>query len=180
VIIVSSAEQKKAARAKAKAEREAAKKAASGEKAGKKAIEFAKATLIRGMENAVLNEVRNMPDTWPKMSELTQKAFIHRLDQRMQEIVSKAIVILAADARPALKGTLLNISVKDGYKAAVQVSRTDPSRHLLADAIGSTVLVVIADAAPYSEGPLPKADPDQPKLPGVEGDGAGSNEKAGG
>lgn len=70
---------------------------------------------------ALVQEVKLLPDVWPKLSQRKQDDIIERLRKRV-------------------------ITVKDGIKAVLTMSKNDPNRHGLMDAQGKSVLIAIADA----------------------------------
>lgn len=83
-------------------------------------IQMASETLGRDLLQGCLQEVRNLPEVWPKLSEHRQADVIERLTARISSSVKMAVRILAADNRPTIDGILESVAVKDGIKPGVQ------------------------------------------------------------
>lgn len=131
------------------------------------AVELARETLVGDLVSLVIEELKAAPDVWQKLSEHKQGAVIGRVHQRVLEAVRQAVELIATNGRAAIPATLEQVTVKDGIKGVVTVSRTDPSRHDLADAVGRAVMIVVADPAEFAGGAGDvKPDPDQPPLNG--------------
>lgn len=128
-------------------------------------LQMASETLGRDLLQACLQEMRDMPEVWAKMSEKRQTAVIERLASRVSTTVKAAVRILAADNRPTIDGILESVAVKDGIKATFKVSQHNPERHHLIDSVNKVCLLVVASAADHLDGmDEVKADPDQNPL----------------
>lgn len=128
-------------------------------------LQMASETLGRELLQACLQEMRDMPEVWAKMSEKRQTAVIERLASRVSTTVKAAVRILAADNRPTIDGILESVAVKDGIKATFKVSQHNPERHHLIDSVNKVCLLVVASAADHLDGmDEVKADPDQNPL----------------
>jgi len=135
-------------------------------------IQMARETLGRDLLQGCLQEVRNLPEVWPKLSEHRQADVIERLTARISSSVKMAVRILAADNRPTIDGILESVAVKDGIKATFKVSQTNPGRHDLIDSVNKVCLLVVASAADHLGGMEEvKPDPDQSPLDLNGGDG---------
>lgn len=147
-------------------------------------LQMASETLGRDLLQVCLQEMRDMPEVWTKMSEKRQSAVIERLASRVSTSVKAAVRILAAENRPTIDGILESVAVKDGIKATFKVSQHNPERHHLIDSVNKVCLLVVASAADHLDGmDEVKADPDQNPLdlnggdldmqePGAWGNGA--------
>lgn len=132
----------------------------------KSPVQIASETMGRDLVQVLLQEIRTIPDVWPKLSEQRQSAVIDRLIDRVSVSVKSAVRILAADNRPTIDGMLEQVTVKDGIKAQFKVSQHNPNRHELFDSVNKVCLLVVASAADHLEGMDEiAADPDQPELP---------------
>lgn len=129
------------------------------------AREIARETMLGDLMQSIIDEMKAMPDVWPKLSESKQDQVIYRVECMSRRVVGKAVEIIAADARPSIAAVVESVTVKDGIKAVLTVSRTSSQRHELVDAQGSAVMIVIADAEPYTGGEKPKSERDQGTLP---------------
>lgn len=128
-------------------------------------LQMASETLGRDLLQVCLQEMRDMPEVWAKMSEKRQSAVIERLASRVSTSVKAAVRILAADNRPTIDGILESVAVKDGIKATFKVSQHNPERHHLIDSVNKVCLLVVASAADHLDGmDEVKADPDQNPL----------------
>lgn len=126
------------------------------------AVELARETMLGDLMSLVIEELKAAPDVWQKLSEHKQDAVIGRVHQRVGEAVRQAVELIAANGRVAIPATLEQVTVKDGIKGVVTVSKTDPSRHELSDAVGRAVMLVVADPSEFSGGASEvKPDPDQ-------------------
>ena len=128
-------------------------------------LQMASETLGRDLLQGCLQEMRDMPEVWAKMSEKRQSAVIERLASRVSTSVKAAVRILAADNRPTIDGMLESVAVKDGIKATFKVSQHNPERHHLIDSVNKVCLLVVASAADHLGGmDEVTADPDQNPL----------------
>lgn len=126
------------------------------------AIDIAAETLSGDVTTFLLDELKHFTKPYVAMDEETQSDAIHRCRDQAEKIVKKAVQIIAAQGRKAMAGKLQQITVKDGIKAVVTLSREDEQRHDLMDAQGQAVMIVIADAEPYTGEREPiVADPTQ-------------------
>lgn len=127
--------------------------------------EIARESMLGDLMHAILDEVKALPDVWQKLPQSKQDEVLWRIENRSKTIIGNVVSIIASDARPAIHASVESVTVKDGIKAVLTVSRSSPSRHDLVDAQGSAVMIVISDAEPYAGGKKPKSDADQGALP---------------
>lgn len=111
-----------------------------------------------------LRAVKEMPKPWKQLTESQQDAVLAQFDYGAKQCLRQAVEIIAADERPNIKVELEQVTFKDGIKATVKMGKTGESRHQLADAVGSTVILVIADPGPFIKGEKPKPEPQQADL----------------
>lgn len=132
-------------------------------------VSLAAETLGRDLLQALLQEVRVLPDVWPKLTEKKQADVIDRLRSTVERTVKYAVKLISAGERPAIGGILESVAIKEGIKATFKVSQFDPLRHDLIDRAGK--VLVVADAEEYLQGMDTVApDPDQSALALDEGD----------
>lgn len=142
-------------------------------------IQMASETLGRDLLQGCLQEMRDMPEVWQKLSEKRQAAVIERLTCRISGAVKTAVRILAAEKRPTIDGMLESVAVKDGIKATFKVSQHNPGRHDLIDSVNKVCLLVVASAADHLGGmDEVQPDPDQNPLDLNGGDGDFEDEVA--
>lgn len=131
------------------------------------AVEMAAETMSGDLLAALVDEIRNAPDVWQKMSEFDQEDVILRLTSRVQDNVRQAVEIIASSNRPTIVATVESVTVKEGIKAVLTLQKHDAHRHELVDAAGQSVLLIVAGASEFYGGvDQVKADPDQPTLNG--------------
>jgi hypothetical protein len=123
-------------------------------------------TMTGDLLAALIDEFKHAPDVWQKMSEATQSDVIFRVRNRVRHAVKDAVHIIASANRPTIVGTVESVTIKDGIKAVISLSKTDPQRHALADAAGSAILMVVASDTYDGGTEEVKPEPDQPPLNG--------------
>lgn len=146
---------------------ETAAKKKSESDAGAAVIDLAAKTLSGDIRDFLLDRVKVLGKPWAAMSEDEQSDQIHAARDAAERLVQKACEIIASGGKKAMIGTLESITVKDGIKAVVKLSRTDEQRHNLLDTAGHTVSIAFADAEPFTSerGPA-EPTPDQSDLLG--------------
>jgi hypothetical protein len=125
----------------------------------------AAATLLGTLVTVCIDEIKAARDVWPKLSEDDQCHIIKRVTSQVGDAVRDAVRVIASEGRDVIAAELEQITAKDGIKAVCTLVKHDPNRHALLDAVGRTVLLVVAGADPFMGGDIPKADPDQQELP---------------
>ncbi|HFH3653321.1 TPA: hypothetical protein ACGJZ0_003808 [Pseudomonas aeruginosa] len=129
-------------------------------------VSLAAETLGRDLLQALLQEVRVLPDVWPKLTEKKQADVIDRLRSTVERTVKYAVKLISAGERPAIGGILESVAIKEGIKATFKVSQFDPLRHDLIDRAGKVCMLVVADAEEYLQGmDTVVPDPDQSAWP---------------
>lgn len=132
---------------------------------GPDTIEIAAETMLGDMMQLVIGEMRALPNVWEKLSQDRQDEVIGRVQKRCADAVRQCVQMIATSGRTAIPGALDSVTVKDGIKAVVKLSMTDPNRHELIDACGRGVIVIVADAAEFAGGADEiKGEPDQREM----------------
>lgn len=135
------------------------------------AIDLATATLTGDVRDFILDRLRYEQDKrpWHLRSEADQRDTVHRVESAVQDIVRRAVELIAAQGNRTIKATIEQVTVKDGIKAVLTMSRSDEQRHNLIDSVGFTVLIVVADPAEYVGERAPvEIKLDQPELLNAE------------
>lgn len=128
-------------------------------------VSIAAESLGRDLLQVLLQEVRVLPDVWPKLTEKKQADVIDRLRGTVDRAVKHAVKLISAGERPAIGGILESVAIKEGIKATFKVSQFDPLRHDLIDRAGKVCMLVVADAEEYLQGmDTVVPDPDQSAL----------------
>lgn len=114
--------------------------------------EMAAATLTGDLRDFILDRLRHeqSKQPWHKRSEADQRDTVHQVEAAVRHAVSQAVEIIAGHGRRAIRAHVESVTIKEGYKAVLTMSRADENRHKLADATGYAVLVVIADPEEFT------------------------------
>lgn len=131
------------------------------------AIELAAATLTGDLRDFILDRLRHEQSKrpWHERTESEQRATVHDVDAAVRRVVQGVIETIAAGGRKTIKATLESVTVKDGIKAVLLLSKSDEERHKLIDATGDRVLIVVADADEFTGERDPvEIKPDQPEM----------------
>lgn len=118
----------------------------STDKQAKNVMAMTANTIGVDLLQALVQEIKLLPDPWPKLSQKKQDDIIERLRKRVMHNVQMATHLIASDGRVTVVAELEQITVKDGIKAVLSMSKNDPNRHGLIDCQGKTVLIALADA----------------------------------
>jgi hypothetical protein len=121
-------------------------------------------TVYESLMKSIIRVIKEMPKTWKQLKEGEQDMVIAKLDYDVKEATRNAVLLIAADGRPNIVVELEQVVFKDGVKATVKMGKAGEARHELADAVGGSVILVIADAQPYTKGKRPEAEPEQQGL----------------
>ena len=109
-------------------------------------------TIGRDILQSLVQEIKLLPNVWPKMSEKKQNDVLDRLRSRVDHNVKMAVHLIASDGRTVVTGYLDQITIKDGVKAVVKFSSTAPNLHELYEASGKAVLLVVANPESHTGG----------------------------
>ncbi|HQL08857.1 MAG TPA: ribosome modulation factor [Lentisphaeria bacterium] len=109
-------------------------------------------TIGKDLLQALVMELKLLPDPWPKLSKKKQDDIIDRLRNRVETNVKMAVHMLAAEGRIVVAGDLDQITIKDGVKAVIKFGAGAPNLHELYEVTGKQVLVVVANAADHTGG----------------------------
>lgn len=118
----------------------------------KNTLNMTAGTVGRDLLQALIQEVRLLPDVWPKLSKAKQDDVIERLRKRVDSTVRMAVHLIASEGRAVADATLEQVTFKNGIKAVFNLSKACPTRHQLADSEGKICLIVVADAADHLGG----------------------------
>jgi hypothetical protein len=131
-------------------------------------VDIAAASMHGDLVSALLDEVKSLPKPWQQLSESQQDAVIDRLRRRTGEAIDQCVRAIAADGRDTCVAELEQLTSKDGIKAVLKLSAHDENRYALLDAVGKQVLVVVGDSKHFLAGEMPRAEPTQMPLAGVD------------
>jgi len=106
----------------------------------------------RDLLQALVQEIKLLPDVWPKIPKARQDDVIDRLRERVLTSVTMAVHLISADGRTVVAGDLEQITIKDGVKAVIKFSANAVGLHELYESSGQSVLVVVANPAAHTGG----------------------------
>lgn len=134
-------------------------------------LAIAAETLTGDLRDLVLDTLRREQGMrpWHERGEAEQTETVSRVEGAVHAWVTRALELVSAQGQPAIKATVESVTVKDGIKAVLMLSKFDPLRHALADAQGKAVTLVVADSGDFEgeRAPVP-IQPDQKALPMAE------------
>lgn len=112
--------------------------------------------------NALVTELKLLPDVWVKLSKARQDDVIDRLRPRVESNIKMAVHLLSSKGRTVVAGDLDQITIKDGVKAVIKFSSAAPHLQELYESSGKAVLVVVAGAEEHVGGmDQVQGEPDQ-------------------
>lgn len=136
-------------------------------------VAMAADTIGGDLLNALMQEIRLLPDIWPKLPESEQEEIIDRLRARVGDNVREAARLIASAGRLTVVGELKKITFGDKVVATLEFGKQDPTAMDLCHVQGMAVLLVVSASNAHIGGlDGVHGDPDQPDLPGVDGNGA--------
>lgn len=116
----------------------------------------------------LVQELRLLPDIWPKIAEWEQNEIIDRVRKRVSDNVRTAVTLIASEGRVTVAADLQKVVFGKDIQAVFNIGNRDPGRLDLAESRGKACLIVVADAAQHMGGvDEVTAMPDQPDLGGM-------------
>lgn len=109
-------------------------------------------TIGRDLLQSLVQEIKLLPDVWPKLPKAKQDDVIDRLRDRVENNIRMAVHMIASEGRAVADATLEQVTFKNGIKAVFNLSKSCPARHDLADSEGKLCLIVVADAGQHLGG----------------------------
>ena len=136
------------------------------------AVQIASETMKGDLRDMLLDRIKALPKPWQQMNESEQRDLAYGVESAVTSAIIKAVQIIAADKRPVIMASLEKVVIKDGIDAQIHLSKNDPQRHELADAVGATLMIAVAHAADYMGEKEPaKTEPDEPTIFDKTGNG---------
>lgn len=118
----------------------------------KEILQMTADTVGKDLLGALVQEIKLLPDVWPKISKAKQDDVIDRLRNRVESNVKMAVHLIASEGRTVVAGDLEQITIKDGVKAVVKFGSNAANLHELYDAASRAVLVVVANPSDHTSG----------------------------
>lgn len=113
----------------------------------------------------LIDRLRHMECAYRYLTEDQQRTVIREAQYATRSLVEEVVRKVAAEDRQTIVADLKKVT-RDADKIVGQLECAKHSeyRHNLVDAVGSQVLIVVADPEQYMGGDMPEPDPDQPDL----------------
>lgn len=105
-----------------------------------------------GLGKRLLEDIVGNLESYAGKSESQQQAIIDHLREGVAEAIREAQRAAYAGDYPACPATLEGASIKGQITARITIPKQAVARHSLLDAVGSTVILVIANPEAYLEG----------------------------
>lgn len=127
--------------------------------------EIAAQFLLGELIKASTNRFKTLPTPFERLPQVEQKQLLSQVADDCSRAAVKAVEIIASDFRVTLRADCDSVAFKPGeVKAVLNLANTSDA-HALANAAGSTVLIVIENAQRYlNEGDATEGEPDQRDL----------------
>lgn len=113
-------------------------------------------TVGKDLLGALVQEIRLLPDVWPKLPKKKQDDVIDRLRSRVETNVKMAVHILSSQKRTTVAGNLDKVTIKNNVEAVIKLGiNTENIMQLFASAAdkdSKMVLIVVADSAEHTHG----------------------------
>lgn len=101
---------------------------------------------------ALLLEIKLLPDVWQKLTQKKQDDIIERLRNRVSDNVKMAVHTLASAGRTTIAADLESFTSKDGVKVVFKVSPHAAGIVDLMQATGKACLLVVANPEDHTDG----------------------------
>jgi hypothetical protein len=129
-------------------------------------------TIAGDLISMLLDELRMLPDIWPKIGPDEQEEIIGRVRQRVTGNVRQAVHLIASEGRITVAGDLKKVLFADKVEALFALSKNDPAAVELTRYTGQPCLIVVANSGAHMGGADSEKAERQLALPGCEGDAA--------
>lgn len=141
--------------------------------------ELAAETLSGDLRDVLLTHIRSMETPWSKMSEKAQSDKIYAISNAAENIVRRAVSIIASQGQEPMFGRIAKFTVKDEIKAELVASSSVQNIEKVAENISQPCIIIFANPDQFiGQKAEAKADPDQPALINVEADPSDDEEAA--
>jgi hypothetical protein len=121
--------------------------------------------LAGSIRDFMLHHYQRLGAPWSKLSEAEQRSLVDDALTEAYDLVRAAIQTIVANTGPAIQATVDSVTVKDGIKATLTMSRHAEQRHELVDAQGKAVFVLVMDPSDFGKAGKVETDPDEPEIP---------------
>lgn len=115
-------------------------------------IESTSETIAKDLLKVFLQEIRLLPDIFPKLKQYKQDVIIDRVRSRVTDQVRHAVTLIASENRITVAADLKKVTFGDEIQADFTIGVRDPARLDLADSRGKACLIVVTDAVRHMAG----------------------------
>lgn len=114
--------------------------------------EVASEDMAKTLLESLILLIRIQKKPWEKLTKIEQDDVIDALRKSVRTATDAAVRLIASNSSTTVVGELEQVTIKDGVKAQVVVSKNAENLAELFDAVGSEVLIVCASNAVYDKG----------------------------
>ncbi len=137
----------------------------AAEDVGADTIDLVADTLTGDMRDAILGIIKAQPAGWLLMTQAQQKEYAASVEKICEDIVRRAVRLIASEGRRCIVATLEQYVEKDGIKATLKMMPRMETVQALHEAVGGEVLLVAATAEGFRGERAPvQTDADQRPL----------------
>lgn len=116
------------------------------------AREVASEDMCKSLLESLILLIRTQKKPWDKLTKIEQDEVIDALRKSVRTTTDSAVRLIASNSSTTVVGDLEQVTIKDGVKAQVVVSKNAENLSELFDAVGKEVLIVCASNAIYDKG----------------------------
>ena len=116
------------------------------------AREVASEDMCKSLLESLILLIRTQKKPWDKLTKIEQDEVIDALRKSVRTATDSAVRLIASNSSTTVVGDLEQVTIKDGVKAQVVVSKNAENLAELFDAVGKEVLIVCASNAVYDKG----------------------------
>lgn len=109
-------------------------------------------TIAGDLIGALVQELRLLPDIWPRIGPNEQDEIIDRVRARVLDNVRVAVNLIASEGRITVVGDLKKVTFSDKVEAVFTLGKNDPAVRELTTAQGQACIIVVAAANTHMGG----------------------------
>lgn len=113
--------------------------------------EVASEDMAKTLLESLILLIRTQTKPWAKLTKAEQDDVIDALRKSVRTATDSAVRLIASNSSTTVVGDLEQVTIKDGVKAQITVSKNAENLPELFDAVGSEVLIVCASNAVYDK-----------------------------
>lgn len=108
----------------------------------------------RDLLQALVQEIKLMPDLWSKLSKSKQDDVIDRLRDRVETNIKMVVHLIASNGATKVVADLEGVAIKDDIKATFKIHKSSDMESLqhLFESVGQPCMLVVADVSAHTGG----------------------------